>query len=405
MKILFINSLYEPNVIGGAETILRSHVNALKARGIEVAVLTLDPEPGLGSDLVDGVRVWRAGLKNSYWPFGAEKPPGWRRGVWHLIDIYNPLMLGAVEEVLGAEKPDLVCTHNLAGWSAAAWSVPHRLGIPIVQVLHDPYLLCPRSNMFSNGAPCVRQCLKCRVMRLFHPHWSNQVSAVVGVSRYVLEKTVQKGYFGKVPIREVINNARELGAPPLLASAGPKTAPGRVSFGYIGSLMESKGIELLLDSFVRRAPEGWTLLVAGSGKAEYVAQLKERYRHDRVSFIGRVAPEQFFQQVDCTVVPSIWGDTFPGVVFESFFYGVPVLGSRRGGIPEMIGEGANGVLFDPAEPGGLERAMDQVAGEIDSWRRAAPAIREQAAHFFDVAGWTERWISLYRRVLSGRSRG
>jgi glycosyltransferase involved in cell wall biosynthesis len=402
MKILFINSLYEPNVIGGAETILRSHVNALHARGVEVAVLTLDPKPGLRSDLVDGVRVWRAGLRNSYWPFGGAKGAGWRRALWHALDIYNPLMASALRQVLRLEAPDLVCTHNLTGWSVAAWSVLSELGIPTVHVLHDPYLLCPRSNMFHKGVPCLRPCLKCRAMRLFHPGWSNQVAAVVGVSRFILEKAVANGCFSTVPIRQVINNARDMGPARIVAAKRPAPA-GQVTFGYIGSLLDSKGIELLLESFVREAPQGWRLVVAGSGKEGYVSQLKQSYRHDRITFLGRVAPELFFNQVDCTVVPSLWPDTFPGVVLESFFFGVPVLGSRRGGIPEMIIEGENGVLFDPEQPGELVGAMVEVAARIDFWRGAAPAIRESAGAFFDLPGWTERWLSLYRRVISAKS--
>jgi len=405
MKILFINSLYEPHVIGGAETILRSHVNAMHQRGHTVSVLTLDPKPGLTSDCVDGVRVWRAGLKNTYWPFGCEKPPAWKRALWHVIDIYNPLMTPVVKEVIRSERPDIVCTHNLTGWSVAVWPVLSDLGIPIVQVLHDPYLLCPRSNMFSNGVPCKRQCLKCRAMRLLHRRMSNRVSAVVGVSRFILEKTVGNGYFSRVPIREVLNNARDMGNPAETGVSKRQSLSGQVTFGYIGSLMDSKGIELLLDTFVRQAPDTWNLVVAGSGKEEYAAYLKNRYRHDRVAFLGRVSPEIFFNQVDCTVVPSLWADTFPGVVFESFFFGVPVLGSRRGGIPEMISEGANGALFDPEDPGGLSTAMVDVAARIEFWRGAAPAIQGSARAFFDVESWTDRWISLYQRVIPGHTHG
>ncbi len=402
MKILFINSLYEPNVIGGAETILRSHVSALHAKGHAVAVLTLDPNPGLTSDFVDGVRVWRVGLKNTYWPFGGGKPPGWKRALWHFTDIYNPLMKSVVTKVVQTESPDIVCTHNLTGWSVAVWSELSRLGTPIVQVLHDPYLICPRSNMYNNGTPCRRQCLKCRAMRLLHPHLSNQVSAVVGVSSFILDNLVRYGYFSSVPIREVIHNARDMGTAGKIGEPKRQPSDGRVTFGFIGSLMASKGIELLLDSFVGHAPDSWSLVVAGSGKKDYETYLKSRYRHDRVNFIGRVLPETFFNQVDFTVVPSLWDDTFPGVVFESFFFGVPVLGSNRGGIPEMVREGDNGALFDPEDPEGLIASMAAVADRIDHWRSAAPVIRDTANKFFDVEGWTEQWISLYQRVIDRR---
>jgi len=403
MKILFINSLYEPYVVGGAETILRAHVNALHGRGISVAVLTLNPKQGLTSDFVDGVRVWRAGLKNIYWPFGNEQSPGWKRALWHFADIYNPLMRSVVKDVVQVEAPDIVCTHNLTGWSVSVWSELAKLGIPVVQVLHDPYLICPRSNMFSKGSPCQRQCLKCRAMRLLHPQMSRQVSAVVGVSSFILDKLDRYGYFSTVPIREVIHNARDMGSAEITGETRRQYPEGEVAFGFIGSLMASKGIELLLDTFVRHAPAAWRLVVAGSGKMEYEVYLKARYRHDRVTFIGRVPPETFFNQVDITIVPSLWEDTFPGVVFESFFFGVPVLGSNRGGIPEMISEGNNGVIFDAGEPEGLSVAMNDVASRIKQWRSAAPFIQSSAGKFFDLDGWTDKWLALYRRVANGRT--
>jgi glycosyltransferase involved in cell wall biosynthesis len=401
MKILFINSLYEPHVVGGAETILRSHVNALRGRGVAVAVLTLDPKQGLSSDFVDGVRVWRAGLKNTFWPFGGEKTSGWRRAFWHLADIYNPLMRSSVKDVVRIETPDLVCLHNLTGWSVAVWSELAALGVPVVQVLHDPYLICPRSNMFSKGSPCQQQCLKCRAMRLLHPQLSNQVSAVVGVSSFILDKLERYGYFSAVPHREVIHNARDMGSAWNDGDTKKECSQGQVTFGFIGSLMVSKGIELLLDTFIKHAPIAWRLVVAGAGKLEYEEYLKRKYRHDQVTFIGRVQPDIFFNQVDITVVPSLWEDTFPGVIFESFYFGVPVLGSNRGGIPEMIIDGANGALFDAGEPEGLAVAMNTVASRIGQWRSAAPIIRTSARSYFDLDSWTDKWMALYRRVLSG----
>src|SRR5690606_40372655 len=79
----------------------------------EVAVLSLSPEGGLGSERVDGVKVYRAGLRNSYWPFANERPDKWRRLRWHLRDRYNRSMVGYVREVLAAEQPDVVSCHNL----------------------------------------------------------------------------------------------------------------------------------------------------------------------------------------------------------------------------------------------------------------------------------------------------
>lgn len=405
MKILFINSLYEPYVLGGAEIVLRSHVDALYKRGYQVAVLTLGPESGLIKEEVDGVSVWRAEHRNVAWNFGGERLPVWKRTLWHLADAYNPLMAKTVRQVVHMERPDIVCAHNLTGWTVAAWSELHRLGVPIVQVLHDQYLLCIRSNMFDAGRTCPGQCMKCRLMRLFHPRLSRRVSAVVGVSGFILDKLLRNGYFADVPIREVIRNARLI--PDAFVEGAASRADGRtagqVEFGFIGSLLPTKGIELLLETFARNSHHDWFLTVAGTGKRDYEDSLRRRYAHPRINFMGRVSPESFFSKVDVTVVPSLVEDTLPGVVLESLSFGLPVVGSRRGGIPEMIREGVTGVLFDLEDPEALTASMAAVAARIDHWRSAAPVIRETARQLCDVEGWTEKWISLYQRVINGHN--
>src|SRR5690554_1771403 len=130
MKILYINSLYSPLIEGGAEISLQLIVEGMKAKGYEVAVLSLVPEKGLTEGLVHGVKVYRAGLQNRYWPYTKQRPGRLSRLAWHLKDRYNPEMGSVVREVLQLEKPDVVSCHNLAGWSVAVWDEVHASGIP-----------------------------------------------------------------------------------------------------------------------------------------------------------------------------------------------------------------------------------------------------------------------------------
>ncbi|HWK98627.1 MAG TPA: glycosyltransferase, partial [Parapedobacter sp.] len=181
MRILYIHALYAPHVAGGAEISLKLLVEAMQASGHEVAVLSLSPDGGLSSDWVDGVKVYRAGLRNGYWPFSNERPGKWRRLRWHLRDRYNRAMSGYVGEVLAAEQPDVVSCHNLVGWSIAVWDEVRRAGIPIVQVLHDMYLLSPNSTLFKPGYTGPHQDVMSRLLRQRHRKASAGVAAVVGI--------------------------------------------------------------------------------------------------------------------------------------------------------------------------------------------------------------------------------
>jgi glycosyltransferase involved in cell wall biosynthesis len=64
-----------------------------------------------------------------------------------------------------------------------------------------------------------------------------------------------------------------------------------------------------------------------------------------------------------TVVPSIWYDNSPMVIYESFSYGTPVIGSKIGGIPELIEDGFNGYLFEAGNVNELQQLLETL---IDS---------------------------------------
>lgn len=398
MKILFLSSLFEPYIGGGAEITLRTLVKGLHDSGVEVAVLTVGPQRGLMLEEVDGIRVWRAGIRNLYFHHGSSQQPGWRRRLWHALDIYNPLMKHYISSVIETEQPDVASCHILAGWSVSAWDVFKRCGIPIVQVLHDLYLLCPKSTMFKENAPCRYQCPSCRLMRLPHKAKSNQARAVVGVSHFILDKLLAHGYFRDTPIKEAIHNARNF--PFNIRELPPRPDDGNMVFGFIGNLAPSKGIELLLDTFVQCAKPDWRLLVAGSGKADYEAMLKSRFVDPRISFLGRCNQRDFYQNVDVTVVPSLWEEPLGMVVAESMMFGAPVIGARRGGISEMVREGVNGLLFAPDHPDALKNAMNKVADDIGFWKRSREMIRDSARTYSDGKAWVARWLELYDRVAA-----
>src|SRR5690606_276924 len=118
-----------------------------KSLGHEVVVASLHPETAAQVDEVNGVKVIRVPLKNGYWPYRDTPPSKLSKLAWHVRDRKNPAMGQTIRQILKEEQPDVVSCHNLAGWSISVWDEIHAFGIPIIQVLHDFYLLCPNSNM------------------------------------------------------------------------------------------------------------------------------------------------------------------------------------------------------------------------------------------------------------------
>lgn len=391
MRVLYIHALYAPHIAGGAEISLKLLVEAMQAKGHQVAVLSLVPQGGLSSDWVDGVKVYRAGLKNSYWPFANVRPGKIRRLWWHLRDRYNRSMMGYVREVLAAERPDVVSCHNLVGWSVAVWDEVCRAGIPVVQVLHDMYLLSPNSTLFKAGHAQAHQDYVSRLLRRRHRRASSHLSAVVGISRSIMDRFLQYGYFERVP-HYVVPNARGIPAvgPPRMREEGAV-----LTVGYIGTLTATKGVEWLISQFKSVAIDG-RLRIAGNGKAADVARLKRLAAEDgRIDFVGYVAASDFYGTIDVLVVPSLWEEPLGMVAIEGLANHLPVVASNRGGLRETVVDGVNGIHCDPDKPGSLGAALVTLWKDVERYNRMAAAARDSVGEYLSV----ERMVNEYEQVL------
>jgi glycosyltransferase involved in cell wall biosynthesis len=396
MKILFLHSLAEPELGGGAEQIVWEQMRGLRDAGHECVLLATSDTAGLSRTEQEGITIWKAGIRNVYWPFHKKRPAAPWRLLWHALDSYNPWMQGYLREVVAREQPDVASVHNLPGWSAASWKTLAQLGVPTVQVLHDYYPICIKTSMYKKGRNCAGQCVGCWVFRLPHRALSRHVKAVVGVSRFMLDRHRALGYFEGVPIQRVIHNARDANE---LGSGGASVIVPHegLRFGFIGRLDPAKGIEPLIDAFLAAGLPNAELWIAGSGRQHDEERLHSKTTDPRVRFLGRVAPRDFYPQVDAVVVPSLWNDNLPGVVFEAFAFGKPVIGSRRGGIPEMIRHRENGLLFEPDAPGELQAVLEGMADDALRAQLTAQA-KPSSGPFVDMAGWVAQYEALYREV-------
>jgi glycosyltransferase involved in cell wall biosynthesis len=400
MKILFLSSLYSPHIGGGAEIILQRTAEGLQQRGCDVSVLVTGPDAGLAVDTVNEVKVYRAGLHNFYWQFSAQRPGRLARLGWHLRDRYNSAMRAYVKQVIKREQPQVVVCHNLAGWSVSVWDEITAAGLPIVQVLHDMYLMCPSSNMFKKGRCCQQQCGSCQQFRKGHDVRSAQVSTVVGVSNYMLEKLQKHGYFTGAR-GYVVHNASPYAAMPTPSAPRPiseiwKKAPLR--FGYMGTLSEQKGLRWLIEQF-QRLPFNATLQIAGRGQLSDEAQLKALATSPKISFVGYQKPEEFYRQIDVAVVPSIWNEPFGLVAVEACAHSVPVIASRMGGLPEIIQDPLNGLLCSPDDPDSLGHAMLRLHQQPELLERLSKQARVSVASLLNVDLMLDSYQSIFAQTV------
>jgi glycosyltransferase involved in cell wall biosynthesis len=394
LKILFVNTLYTPNVMGGTDRAVQVLAEGLTKAGHRVVVVSTSPERGVRTGMVNGVKVYYVGLKNLYWPFGERDNHRVLKPLGHALDTYNPWMVREVVRILDQERPDLVHTNGLGGFSVLTWKPVKQRHLPLVHTLHDHYLLCPRTTMFHKGSNCDRQCVECRAYSLPKRRPSDQVDAVVGVSRYILDRHLELGYFTTTPEKRVIHNAYRARS----ASVSAERPSPQVRFGYLGVLHPVKGIERLLEA-VAQLPEGaWRLSVAGRGRTVYERNLRIKYKTPGVEFLGYVDPETFFSEIDVLVIPSLVRESFGRVVIESYAHGVPVIAARRGGILELVEEGRTGFLFDPDRSGDLAARMQRYIDNPTMINDLRPICLDKAKGFLpeDIV---EQYLETYRNAL------
>ena len=404
MKIAIINTLYYPNVVGGAERSVQFLAEALVNKGHEVVVICTAPEQGIQTERLNGVKVYYLGLKNIYWQFSDKNQPSALKLIWHGLDTYNPMMAKVVGSILKAEHPDIVHTNNLGGFSVAVWRVIKKYGFPLIHTLRDHYLLCPPSTMFKGQKNCEHQCVKCRLYAFPRQRATQQVDSVVGISRFILNRHLAFGSFKTVTRHQVIFNAYDViynpNQPSVVAYSKLDRVNRPLKLGYLGRLHPIKGLELLLDTVTRNFSENeCEIWIAGKGEQRYDNQLKNSFNSSIVYFMGHVEPAELFNKIDILVVPSLCHEAFGRIIIEAYAHGVPVIGSNRGGIPEIIESGKTGFVFEPNDMDSLITKIKYFVDDPHLVEKMRPAVLEKAKEFLPER-IVNQYITVYQQILA-----
>ncbi len=377
MKVCLVSNLYPPDVLGGAEIVVDRLARGLQATGHEVTVVATAPRARAGWQTVDGIRTYRLDPANLYWTGEAPRRAQILKPLWHLVDLWNPVMYRRLRAFLAAEKPDVVHTHNLGGLSAAVWSATSATGLPLVHTPHDHSLTCLRAvRMTRRGRLCEQQCVACALRSGWLERLSRAVDAVAAPARFVLERHLELGFFSRAHTAVV-----PWGAPPVATAAEPsRRDDGPVKCLFIGSLQPHKGIGVALEAF-RQAPEARASLdIAGAGTMADACLAAAR-RDPRIRFHGFVTGQEkdrLLGSSDVLLFPSLCWEVVGLVMLEAFAHGVPVVASRTGGIPEFIEEGRTGLLVEPGDAAALATHIQRLAGHRASIEAMRDACRARA---------------------------
>lgn len=406
MRILIVHNNY--TVQGGAEVFFHEVGRVLEENGHEVARFAA-AEEGLDAphaDLFPAAADYRNG---NLWARASRLPKL----------IYNREAKEAFARMIERFRPDVI--HAFAIYVRLTPSIleaAREAGVPVVISCNDYKHICPNYKLFHHGRVCteckggrfhralINRCCHgslavsaASMIEAYYHEWRNlwrgNVSTFLFASRFMADRTEE--FWGKDEVKiDFLRNPFDAEKNYVEPNVGNYIL-------YFGRLIEEKGLDVLLDASAL-APDV-PVVVVGDGPDRSAIEA----RATGLNNVRVVGPawgaelHEWLKGARAVVVPSIWHENFPYVILQAFAASVPVIGSRRGGIPELVepadGDGPLGWTYEATDPAALAERMrhvlDMSETDIASMGRASQAyVREE----FSDAAIYGRLMKIYRDV-------
>lgn len=397
MKVLLINNCHFRR--GGADVVYLNTAELLQATGVEVVFFSYQDDANIKTDA----------------PEYFLKRGGKLRQIRHYF--CNPDAAKMVERIIDVEKPDIAHAHLIwGGISASIIEVLHNHKIPLVHTVHDYRMVCP-AYTFRNGHG--RICEKCKgghFLECFKNRCSKGnavISALMAAEMYYRNKKwhpakcidglIYVSKFAKQKHIEIDDRFSQSRSTVLynFTTVGEKFPPMKESEGYYlyyGRLSHEKGVKTLIDAFVQYPK--LRLKVVGAGPLEDSLKQQE---YSNIEFLGYKTGAELYNLVRrarFVCVPSEWYENNPMTIIEAYSMGVPVIGARIGGIPEIVDEGRTGFLFESGDVNSLIETIkkSQKFSEDDY-----SSLKKQAFIFanthFEKEEYIKRLMEFYHTVI------
>lgn len=334
MKILFVNTLYTPFTVGGAEVSVQTMAEGFAAAGNQVYVLTLGYEEAVRK--MNGVIIVTIKTKNLY---HIEKAAGQnfiKKMIWHLLDSANIFYRQKLRAILDRIKPDVVNTNNIQGFSPYLWKVVKSRNIKLVHTLRDYYLLCHATTMYTKCGDCQQLCTACKLTHSIKKKYFGLPDGYVGISKFILEQHAKFNLSNGIPSQVIANGISK--TPGFIPQI--KAPAAKVVLGFIGKVNAQKGVDFLFSELAKIADKtAFRLVLAGKASPDFERTLTEKYQGVfNFTFLGKVDPKTFYQSIDLVIVPSAWNEPFGRVPIEAVAAYTPVCLAYKAGLKELYDE-------------------------------------------------------------------
>ena len=230
---------------------------------------------------------------------------------------------------------------------------------------------------------------------------------VVAVSHFVEKSVIQSG----LPADRVSVIHDGVQIPPEISQTQRESARNQLGIpreipciGNVAAFVPEKGHALLLEAFAKlraQFPE-CVLLLRGDGPESSKLQSLARQPHvaDAVEFLSpTIEIETMFAAMDIFAFPS-HEEPLGSALLAAMAHALPVTAIARGGIPEVIEEGKNGLLVKDLDPEAFASALARLVAHPDEATRLGRAARETVMTRFSANQMVEETLRVYEHLLS-----
>lgn len=345
MRILLVNKFHY--LRGGSEKYYFELAKLLKDHGHTVAFFSMKNE----NNIKTGDR--------EYFVDEIDMNTGFKFEALNVI--YSKKNKALMEKALEEFKPDIVHINNFQRQlSASIIDAVKEKNIPLIMTAHDLNPICPASIMLYNGEVCedcitkgYTSCIKKKCIK------NSMLKSVLGYIEkkyYDLHKIfckvdciISPSEFNKNQLLKGKLKCNDITVIHNFVNETKKTdyTLGDCAF-YFGRLSREKGILNLIEA-INNIP-GARLIIAGDGpeRENIQAYIKEHKLENRITLLGYLNQNDIRENIrKCrfVTVPSICFENCPYSILETMEIGKPIIGSKIGGIPELVKDDVNGYTY------------------------------------------------------------
>lgn len=337
--------------------------------------------------------------------------------LWFKI-IYSLEAKNKISKLIMDTKPDIAHIHKFNNTlTPSILYALRKKDVPVVQTLRDYRTVCPNYNMydFNRGEVCEdckghryfnavrRKCQKssyliglniavesylCHFLKTYE----KTIDLFISPSNFLMQKMIEFG-INRNKIVHIPNFVR-------VERFVPNYNNSNYTL-YFGRIERHKGIRTLVDAM--KYVTCGKLYVVGDGS--YKKELEEYTKNNNIEhihFLGFKSGEDLIEIVKeslFTVIPSEWYENCPRSVLESFALAKPVIGANIGGIPELINDGCDGMLFESGNIGDLAKKINCLFKNRNTVIKMGKNARQKIEKKYNENIHYEKLMEAYRRVL------